>query len=119
MHKKEREFIVSLKSVGNFQIPTRTQQEWTLDNKEKIKQNKKEYYIHNKEKLEQKSKQYHIDNKEKLNQNKKEYYIHNKEKLNQKILCSCGHSYTYTNKSHHNKTKFHINNTPKPVVNIV
>ena len=119
LHRKEREFIVSLKPIGNIVIPMRTKKEWTLDNKEKIKQNKKEYHIDNKEKINQKAKQYHIVNKEKLNQKSKQYYIDNKEKLNQKSNCSCGRTYTHNSRARHNKSKFHINNTPKPDLNIV
>ena len=119
LHKKEREFIVSLKPIGNIVIPLRTLAEWRIENKEIIKQNKKEYHIENKAKLNQKSKQYHIDNKAKSNQMSKQYKIENKEKLEQKILCQCGRTYAYQSKSRHNKSKFHINNTPKPVVNIV
>ena len=119
LHRKEREFIVLLKPISNIQIPLRTPVEWRIENKEIIKQNKKEYHIDNKEKLNQQSKQYHIDNKEKLNQKSKQYKIDNNEKLNQKINCCCGHSYIHQNKSHHNKSKFHINNTLKPALNIL
>ena len=115
LHRKEREFIVSLKPIGNKAIPLRTLVEWRIENKEKSKQ----YYIDNKEKLNQQTKQYHIDNKEKLNQQTKQYYIDNKDKINQKIICSCGRTYTHRNKSQHNKSKIHLNNTPKPDLNIV
>ena len=74
LHKKEREFVVFLKPIGNFQIPARTKKEWTLDNK---------------------------------------------EKLNQIINCSCGRTYTHINRARHNKSKIHLNNTPKPDLNIV
>ena len=115
LHKKEREFIVSLKPIGNMQIPTRTKKEYRIDNKEIKKEYSKVYYIENKEK----SKQYHIDNKEKLNQKSKQYHIDNKEKINQKINCCCGRTYTYHHKSHHFKTKIHINNIPKSDLSIV
>ena len=104
LHRKEREFIVLLKPIANIQIPMRTHQEWTHDNCEKIKQNKKEYYI---------------DNKEKSNQISKQYYINNKEKINQKIPCQCGKKYIYQSRARHNKSKIHLNNTPKPDLNIV
>jgi len=87
LYKKEREFIVSLKPIGNLQIPLRTIKEWKYDNKEKI-----DKYA-------------------------KEYRNENKEKLEQKIDCSCGGKYTHQNRSHHFKTKFHINNIPKPDLN--
>ncbi len=113
LHRKEREFIVSLKPIGNITIPMRTQREYYIDNIEKSKQ----YRVENNEK----SKQYKLDNKEKVREYAKEYRNENKEKLkeksNQIINCCCGRTYTHTNRLQHNKTKFHLNNTPKPVVN--
>ena len=60
-------------------------------------------------------KEYYIDNIEKFEQ----YRVENKEKINHKINCSCGRTYTHRNKSQHNKSKIHLNNTPKPDLNIV
>ena len=37
-----------------------------------------------------------------------EYREENKEKLNEKIECSCGGKYTHKHKSHHFKTKKHL-----------
>ena len=90
MHKKERENIVLLKPIANIQIPTRTIQQYYIDNKEK-------------------SKQYYMDNKEKINKYDKQYHIDNKDKINQKIICSCGRTYTHNNRARHNKSKIHLN----------
>ena len=126
LHRKERDFIACFKPIGNNAIPLRTRKEYYIDNIEKFEQHNKQYYIENKEKFEQRNKQYYIENKEKLKQyyieNKekiKQYYINNIEKINQKIQCQCGKTYTHQNRLLHNKSKFHINNTPKPDLNIV
>ena len=134
LHRKEREFIVSLKPIGNIVIPMRTKKEWTHDNKEIIKEYKKEYYLENKENINKYANEYRIENIEKVKQNKKEYYlenkekinriskqykVENKEKINQKIYCCCGRTYAHQSKSRHFKTKIHLNNIPKPVVNIL
>jgi hypothetical protein len=55
--KKEREVFETLKATLNSEIPSRTQKEYKLDNKETIKEKKK---------------QYHLDNKETINQQRKE-----------------------------------------------
>jgi len=88
LHRKEREFIVSLKPIGNIQIPLRTQKEYNNE--------------------------YRIENREKINEYMKEYKIHNKETLKQNakqiITCCCGKTYTHQNRVRHNKTEFHLNN---------
>ena len=92
-----------LKPISNIQLPLRKLQEYRIDNKGKIKQNKKEYHIDNKEKFNQKSKQYRMENREKIKENK-----------NNIINCCCGHSYTHTNRARHLKSPKHLNITPKP-----
>ena len=76
----------------NKQQPTRTQKQYRIDNKERMKQ----YYEDKKEALTEYQKQYRIDNKEKL-----------KEKKNQKFTCDCGGRYTLSHKSTHKKSKKH------------
>ena len=80
----------------NIVIPTRTAEEYYIDNKEKIQKYKTQYYNDNKDKI----KQYYNDNNEKIKQYK-----------NKTCICSCGKEYTNSNKSQHEKRKFHINFT--------
>ena len=100
LHRKEREFIVLLKPIGNLQIPLRTNKQYRIDNKEKSKQ----YYIDTKEI----QKQYYIDNKETKKQRIKQYKVENKEKLEQIFNCCCGRTYTHQHRTRHNKSKFHL-----------
>lgn len=76
--KRERYWIETLQSKLNQIIPTRTE---------------KEYYVENKDKIQD----YH-----------KEYYKQNKEQLTQKHSCICGGKYTTEHKLTHTKTKKHI-----------
>ena len=77
----------------NHVIPTRSKEEYDIDNKEKQAEYKKIWYQNNKE--------------ETLEQ-KKLYYHNNKEKQNEKFECECGGRYTFQHKSIHNKTKKHL-----------
>ena len=79
--KKERYYIEQLKATLNSNIPTRTHQEYYIDNKEKILEYNQDYYNDNKEKILEYKQEYYNDNKEKILEYKQEYYIHNKEKI--------------------------------------
>ena len=76
LHKKEREVFETLKATLNSEIPSRTNKEYTEDNKEKIKQ----YQLDNKETIKEYGKQYRLDNKEKI----KQYQVDNKEHIAEK-----------------------------------
>ena len=119
LHSEEAQFIRTLNPIGNMVIPMRTDKQYYIDNRDKIQQ----YRIDNKEKMQQyridnkeKLQQYYIDNKDKIHQYCKEYRIENKEKLKLKsskiINCCCGSTYKYQHKSHHFKSKKHINSIP-------
>ena len=97
---RERHWLELLSATMNTQIPSRTQTEYYIDNKESILENKKEYYIDNKEQKQQ----YYIDNKESIQQ----YYTDNKDKINAKTTCQCGGKYTHTHLSKHCKSKKHL-----------
>lgn len=73
-HARERYYLELLNAKLNIQIPTRTIQEYCIDNKEKIKQYKED----NKEKLREQHKEYYKDNKEQIIERSKEYYEANK-----------------------------------------
>jgi hypothetical protein len=75
----EREWIEKLKSSLNCNIPTRTHEEWIIDNPNRIKENTKAYYINNAEKLKEKSKQNRLDNPEYYNAYNIKYTAEHKE----------------------------------------
>ena len=59
-------------------------------------------------------KEYYEENKDILKKNKKTYYEQTKDYQsalkNQVMYCSCGKSYTHSNRVRHQKSTFHINN---------
>ena len=134
LHSEEARFIRALNPIGNKNIPMRTDKEYKIENKEKIKLKSKTFTINNKDKIHQYCKEWRIENKEKLKLKSKTYTINNQEKIQQyrienkekiqqyriknkekssKIInCCCGSTYTYWHKSHHFKTKKHINSIP-------
>ena len=80
LHKRERYYIESLECVNRY-IVGRTH---------------KEYYNNNKEKHNTSTRGYHQANKEKIHEQK-----------NRVCVCECGKTYTHSNKSQHQKFKFH------------
>jgi hypothetical protein len=135
--KRERYWIETLKATLNCNIPSRTQSEYVLANKEKIAKNKKIYdlahieqiaeyhkihYLANKEQITEYKKMYNSANKEKLAEQKKIYreanreqilakkkidYLANIEHLNERFECPCGMSYSRQHKERHYKTQRH------------
>ena len=100
LEKREGELIKENKSncVNKF-IPCRTKIEWTqdnidkireqrkqrdIDNQEMIKQDGKQYYIDNCDRIKERVKQYRIDNADKIRERKKQYRIDNSEMLKEK-----------------------------------
>jgi hypothetical protein len=79
--KQERIYIEEFKPSLNFQIPSRTLQEWNIDNNDIIKIKKKQYYETNKDIILIKMKDFYIDNKETLLENHKTYYTQNKDAI--------------------------------------
>jgi len=70
-----------------------------------------EYYINNREKMLVYFKQYKLDNKEKIQDYGKKYYTEHKEKYKEMLRCDvCDRSYDYSNMSKHKKTVKHIKN---------
>ena len=63
----------------NKVIPTRTRLEYSQDNKEKIREQKKDYRLKNKDKI----LEYLQENKEKIREQKKDYRLKNKDKIAQ------------------------------------
>ena len=109
MKQLEGGYIRNLACVNKC-IAGRTMKEYHEDNKTRINKTQKEYQEINKEKV----KQYYEKNKERISEKAKEYRENNKERqslLNKQVCeCSCGKTYTYSNKYMHNKSKYHLNN---------
>ena len=111
LHNRERWWIENNECV-NKSIPNRTQKEYHIANKEKIKEERKQYYAENKEKLVEKQKIYNDKNKEKILEQKKQYYIENSEKIlekqKQKIICECGCVVVKYTLTRHKKSNKHL-----------
>jgi len=75
--KKERYWIETLQATLNKIIPTRTKQEYYIDNLEKLTEIHKEYREQNKDKMKEYQKEHYKKNKEQ----KKEYREQNKDKM--------------------------------------
>ena len=75
---RERYWIEQYPNKINIQIPSRTQQEWNDEHKDKMKENKKQYHIENKDKILEQKRQYRIENREKILKYAKEYYLRKK-----------------------------------------
>ena len=84
LEKREGELIREHRALCvNKTIAGRTQKEWTQDNIDKIKEQKKQYRIDNLDKIKQHDKQYYIDNADKIKQDSKQYRIDNSDKIKQ------------------------------------
>ena len=81
LHKRERYYIENTINCINIKKPSRPQEEYVKDykdkNKEKIKEQSREYYLKTKEKRQE----YLNDNKERLTDIRKKYNDVNKEKI--------------------------------------
>ena len=86
--RQERLYLEEYKATLNYNIPSRTKQEYESVyknkrkenneiNKDKIKNQQKEYYINNINKINE----YITQNKDKIKNQKKEWYIKNKDKI--------------------------------------
>ena len=86
LHRKEREFIVSLKPIANIVIPMRT------------------------------NKEYYIDNKLRENGKSIKYYYQNKDRIllqmSKVIQCKCGKTYTHQHRVRHINSPTHMNSIP-------
>ncbi len=80
LRQKERHYIESLDCV-NKQIPGRTNQEYYLNNKDKLCQQNHKRYLQNKDKISIQSKEYYKNNREKVKQQTSEYYKNNQDKI--------------------------------------
>jgi len=76
LHAIERRYIEN-NNCCNKNIPTRTQKEWNIDNKEKIKEYQKEYQ-------KEYTKEYYEKNKDALKKHDKKYYEKNKDQIRER-----------------------------------
>ena len=84
LEKREGDIIKERKSLCvNRIIVGRTKSEWTYDNIDKIKEQKKQYFIDNSDKLKQHSTQYYIDNCDRIKAQVNQYRIDNLDKIKQ------------------------------------
>ena len=112
LHARERNYIETLDCVNKC-IPTRSQKEYQLKNKDKIKETKKEYRLKNSDKIKEIQKEYRLNNKDKAKEYQTEYKLKNKEYLKEynkvKITCECGCLVSKGNIPRHTKSKKHLN----------
>ena len=80
LHKRERYFIENLDCINKV-IPTRTNKEYYISNKEQLLEHRKEYRENNKEQLAKKKQEYYENNKERILEQRKEYYENNKDRI--------------------------------------
>lgn len=95
--RRERYWIEEREPVLNSKTPTRTGEEWRVENKEQIVENDKLYYQNNKDKIKERSRNYHHKNKERID-----------EARSQIITCSCGAEIQKRYISKHSKTPKHL-----------
>ena len=111
LHKKERKWMKKLKASLNKTIPTRTNNEWIMEHKERFQNYHKKYRQDNKDKIKEFMKIYRIKNKEKI----KKYNLDNRERLNAlqlvKTQCECGCWVSRKSLKRHRQSKKHINLT--------
>lgn len=126
LHARERYWIEN-NTCLNKNVPTRSRQEYNIDNKEVIKEKRKKYREDNIEKINEYNKKYNEKNKdhikkyyegyylnniEKINEYKKEYYQKTKDKQLQKqkekIECECGSIVRRGGLAEHKKSNKHM-----------
>jgi group I intron endonuclease len=111
LERRERHWIDELKPVLNSVIPTRTRQEYAIDNREQLTIKHREYCRDNKEIIQACKKRDYEKNKEHILQHKKEYYRLNRDKIltiqKQKNICECGLSVTQPYMDKHKETLKH------------
>ena len=130
---RERYWYELHNATLNSEIPNRSTAEYNKDIKEKKEIYNHEYYEKNKDKLKNEAHNYYLsvkdsqefkdkqkerhdmycsNNKDKLKISRAEYYNTNKEEIREtlsvKLDCACGSKYSKGHKSHHEKTKKHI-----------
>jgi hypothetical protein len=84
LHQRERFWIEELDSKLNINIPSRTNEEYYIDNREKISAKQKIYHHKNRETILARNKIYQIKNKDTIKIKQKIYRDKNKETISEK-----------------------------------
>jgi transcription-repair coupling factor (superfamily II helicase) len=135
--QRERFWCENLNATLNSMVPSRSQKEYTVDNKEHIREQHKQYFKTNKEHMTEQHKQYcktnkehireqnkqyksdhkeqiiqyNIDNRDHITEQSKQYREANREQINNYqntvLICQCGCSYTRGHKLRHEQTNKH------------
>ena len=112
LHKRERYWIETLKSILNKHIPTQTEKEHNQVHKERLIDISKKYYEDNKEAIVAHRKIHREANKERLNTICRQYHQENSEIINAKrrvaITCECGTIISKAGLSQHRRSKKHL-----------
>jgi hypothetical protein len=122
LRARERYWIESLNATLNCMVPTRTKEQYIVDNKESIAQHHHEYYETNKERLSQYAKEYYASNLEHISQrakahrrdnanaikaHKHEKYMQHAAELNEHVECECGLFFTVQHANRHRRSARH------------
>jgi hypothetical protein len=83
LRKREGHYIRELGTLNTLQAG-RTQKEWTVENKEHVKEHAHEYYLETKDKHAEKCKAYYEGHKPQIQEYHKDYYQTHKEEQSQK-----------------------------------
>lgn len=110
--KLERYYLEQCHATLNKLIPSRTHNEYIVDNKDKISEYQKEYTKQNKSKITEYQKEYQQKNKEELYIRRQKYYSQNKNKILEQIknpyTCpNCHSTIRIGDKARHERTKKH------------
>lgn len=111
---------IQINECVNKRIEGRSKQQWTKDNIEKVREQKrilgqtekyktmkKEYYENNKEEISAKYKEDRKNNPEKYKERNKIKYYKTKETQLKPYTCECGSTVCHRGKSRHEKTQKH------------
>jgi group I intron endonuclease len=79
--RRERHWVDELNPSLNKQVPTRTQQQYRDDNKDRIRQRDASYYEKNRTRIIESTTKYRAENIQQINETKKKYVEKNREKL--------------------------------------
>ena len=82
--KNERNWLETLHATLNMSIPTRTYDEYYIQNKDEISETHKQYREQNKDKINEYAKQYTDTHKDKITEYQHQYYEQNKDEVNRK-----------------------------------
>ncbi len=82
--KRERYYIEKLGATLNKHIPTRTNKEREIDNKDELFAYRQKYRLKNQEFIKEKKKAYNLKNKEFIKEKKKAYNLNNQEVIQEK-----------------------------------